>query len=201
MAWLNLKSNIPIEQLEFQKIIQGFVFMCPSAIKREKKNKDDQKRKTEYSYVSARKNSSFRKRGINKNLLTTILAVIRRPLVAIKTFAAIESSDDVETNIRTIAKNTTLSDPDYEIMVYKKRSDMSQAEAIFYYIRNAFAHGSFEVKKANTGKENIYIFESKKGNDIKAQMRLKESTLLKYIDLANKTDKEIRELQIKNKSL
>ena len=31
-------------------------------------------------------------------------------------------------------------------------------------------------------------------------MRLKESTLLKYIDLANKTDKEIRELQIKNKS-
>ena len=40
-----------------------------------------------------------------------------------------------------IAKNTTLSDPDYEIMVYKKRSDMSQAEAIFYYIRNAFAHG------------------------------------------------------------
>ena len=78
MAWLNLKSNIPIEQLEFQKIIQGFVFMCPSAIKREKKNKDDQKRKTEYSYVSARKNSSLEER-INKNLLTTILAVFADP--------------------------------------------------------------------------------------------------------------------------
>ena len=48
---------------------------------------------------------------------------------------------------------------------------MSDAEVVFYYIRNAFAHGDIEVIG---GGDRIYKLESKKKNDIKAQMILKE---------------------------
>jgi len=70
---------------------------------------------------------------------------------------------------------------------------MSDAEAIYYYIRNAFAHGSFEV--AEQAGRRIYLIESSKDGIIKARMRLREETLLHYIELANMTPAEIKALQ------
>ena len=70
---------------------------------------------------------------------------------------------------------------------------MSDPEAFYYYIRNAFAHGSFEVIPTNNG--NVYLLESSKDGAVKAQMRLKETSLIEYIRLANLTATEIKALQ------
>ena len=75
-----------------------------------------------------------------------------------------------------IEKNIGLSDPNFEMIIMHTRNDMSKACAIFYYIRNGFAHGLFDVKN------NIYCFESSKNGVTKAKVRLKEETLLKWID-------------------
>lgn len=76
-------------------------------------------------------------------------------------------------SINAIEKNISLSDPNFEMIIMHT---MSKACAIFYYIRNGFSHGSFNVKN------NIYCFESSKNGITKAKIRLKEETLLKWID-------------------
>ena len=141
--------------------------------------------------------SSFRSRGIDKSLFETILAQIRRPLNNINTYMLIDSSDSVERAVNSIISSVSLGDPYYEMIVFQERSDMSNAEAFYYYLRNAFAHGSFEVSSTNTG--NVYFLESSKDSNVKARMRLKESSLLEYIRLANLTAGEIRSLQRRRK--
>ena len=196
MPWVNLKKPIPVTNPIFQDIVSGLVFNCPSSTERRVKTGVNGKRKAQYkvSYtpVSAR-GVSFRRRGITKSLFVTILAQIRRPLSATKTYALIQSSESVESTVESITNATSLSDPYYEIIVFQKRSDMSDTEALYYYIRNAFAHGSFEVVATNGG--NVYLLESSKDGTIKAQMRLKETSLSEYIRLANLTVAEIKALQ------
>ena len=72
---------------------------------------------------------------------------------------------------------------------------MPDTEAIYYYIRNAFAHGSFEF--TDVGDRRILVLESSKDGKLKAQMRLRESTLLKMIELSRKTATEIYGMQKK----
>lgn len=71
---------------------------------------------------------------------------------------------------------------------------MSDAEAVFYYIRNAFAHGSFEVV---SGSDPIYKLESKKNGVVKAQLLLKQTTLIKLADLSERSRTDIEKLQRK----
>ena len=82
-------------------------------------------------------------------------------------------------------------------MVYQHRSDMSDAEAIYYYIRNAFAHGSFEVKSSKG--ERCYLLQSDKDSKVKAQMQLKESTLLRLLELSQMSANDLREKQRKKR--
>lgn len=195
MAWWT-KSAIPFNDSEFQFFVNAFVFECPVCIRKKVKlrsmSNKKQKSKTQYKPVSAR-GCSFNSRGVIGNLLTTILAQIRRPLAKNNAYATIESTGDVEEKVQSIINETALSDINFELMVYKTRSDMPDTEAIFYYIRNSFAHGSFEIK--NQGGERIYILESSKDENIKAQMRLKSTTLNHYIELANLSVGEIKSLQ------
>ena len=50
-------------------------------------------------------------------------------------------------------------------MIFMAREDMSKAEAIYYYIRNAFAHGDFKVSSANG--EKISNLTSTKNKNLK----------------------------------
>ena len=81
--------------------------------------------------------------------------------------------------VNKIEKSSTLSDKYFELIAMTERSDMSKTSAIFYYIRNAFAHGSFSVIKDEA--RTIYYLESAKADTVKAQIRLREETLLKWI--------------------
>ena len=86
-----------------------------------------------------------------------------------------------------------MSDTNFELVVFQKRTDMSDTEAFYYYIRNAFAHGSFEIINTDSGK--IYKLESGKDDSVKAQMRLKESSLKRYIDYSMLSASEVKALQ------
>ena len=196
MPWVNIHRSIPTDNRIFRDIICGLVFNCPSSTERKEKigvyENGNTKYKSTYKPVSARE-VSFRERGINSGLFATIMAQVRRPLNKEKTYALIQSSESVETTVNSIMGTTSLSDPYYEIVVFQKRSDMSDPEAFYYYIRNAFAHGSFEVIPTNN--VNVYLLESSKDGAVKAQMRLKETSLIEYIRLANLTATEIKALQ------
>lgn len=200
MPWVNTNQRIPITNTIFQEIINGLVFNCPSSTEHKVKIgvNDNGKAKYKYKYipVSAR-NASFRERGICKDLFVTILAQIRRPLSQTKTYALIENTESVELTVNSIISTCPLNDPYYEIIVFQKRPDMTDTEALYYYLRNAFAHGSFEVIGSNNG--NVYLLESSRDGSARAQMRLKENTLKEYIKLANLTADEIKALQRRKK--
>ena len=158
------------------------VFKCPTSIKKGK----------EYVNVSKR-NCSFKDKNITHGLLNTLLSEMRRSLVAIGTYIPISNDEKVEKRYRDLQKKILLNDPNYEMIIYKERNDMSKTDAIYYYIRNSFAHGDFEIITVNDNR--IYKLESEKNNEIKAWIRLKEKTLLRYIELCNLSPHQIVELR------
>jgi len=193
-------GEIPVNDITFNQLVVALVFECPSSIRKKviDKEADDHKKKIEvYSPVSSRK-KSFREQNITKDLLTTILTQMRRPLQQNKAYFVLEYSDDVIKRVESLTKSSTLKDPNFELIVMKKRGDMSESEAIFYYIRNAFAHGSFEVKHFDSLK--VYYFESSKDKNIKAMMRLRESTLLQFAKLSQMDASQIKSFQKKRRS-
>lgn len=197
MQWWSV-SKIPYDKLE--KLVYTFIFLCPSStIKKEKVGtnyKGKPAYKKTYVPVSAR-NCSFKERGITGSLLRTILVQIRNPLINKGTYVALENNISVEEKVEAILSDKTLKDPTFDILVFHKRSDMPETEAIFYYIRNAFAHGSFQIQSSENG--NVYLLESKKNKIITAQLRVKENTLKRYINLLEMTPDQIKEIRIRRK--
>lgn len=179
---INTKGEIPYSDPKFQKIVNTFVFYCPAATVTSKKKEKNKK----WDNVSAR-DCSFRSRGITGTLLSTITAHIKR-ILKNELYKKIGNDEKVDIIFE--------SDSSSEKIVFKANSQMSDSEVVYYYIRNAFAHGSFEV--IDNG-ERFYKLESKKRDNIKAQMILKESTLMKLGDLSLYSKKQIEALQKKKK--
>ena len=176
---IDITKKIPDDNV-FHSIINSFVFHCPSAMVTSKKKA---KVKT-YESVSVRE-CAFRSKGITGTLLTTITAQIKRTVKS-GFYHKIENSETVE--------DVFDKDTSKEKIVFLGNSQMSDAEVVFYYIRNAFAHGDFEVLP---GTERVYKLESKKKNTIKAKMILEESTVLKLAKLAAVSKSQVEKLQKK----
>lgn len=200
MDWWKKTNNIPMTNKQFQSIVKGFVFECPCCTRHTKTigiGAGGEKRKQlTYVPVSARA-ESFKNRGITGHLLTTILAQIRKPLARNNAYAALQPSEDIILAADRLIFTSSHSDTMFELMVFHKRTDMPDAEAIYYYIRNAFAHGSFEV--IDRGVDTVYLIESSKEGKPKARMRINEKTLLRYLELKNMTSSDIKALQRKRK--
>lgn len=201
MTWWNKNSVIPTDNENFRRIIEEFVFKCPSCDEKKTRigvNENGKPRyKRKYTPVSAR-NRTFRKNGITGNLLTTVLAQIRRPLVKKGTYALLNSKESVENKVNEIIRNQNFEDPYFEIIVFQKKSGMTDPETFYYYIRNAFAHGSFEVKSNSKG-EKIYCLECSNNGELKGRFRLKESSLISYAKFSDMSVAEIKALQRKKK--
>jgi len=166
-----------------------FILNCPSSIK---KNKN-------YYPVSAR-NCSFKERGIKDALLRTLLAQIKKELPNRKCYVKVKPGESIENAIQQMNKESNLTDGEHEYIVLTEHHAMSETESVYYYIRNAFAHGSFNVGLSKDN-DHMYSLESKKENVLKSQMLLKEATLETYITLMKKTPDKIKEHQRKKKSL
>lgn len=196
MGWWNPKAKIPIESEEFGKIVRDLVFECPSSNRHEVsdgKRPDGKKSKsTFYQPVSAR-NTSFHARGISGGLFLTILGEITGPLKRKDRYIRVENGQTVEEVAASAVKRLGSDAMKRDLLVFAPRSDMPDTEAIFYYIRNAFAHGSFEVQDADC--RRMYLLESDKKGKPLAMMRLSEQTLLHYAQLAHLSVKEIKNLR------
>lgn len=177
---INVEANIPSSNPLFQSFIESFVFNCPSATVVSKK-KDKNKK---YKSVSARE-CSFRLRGITGTLLNTMTAQIKK---RVEFYQKVDNGQKVE--------DVFDSNRYDEKIVFKGNNQMSDAEVVFYYIRNAFAHGSFEY----VPDANAYKLESKRDGVVKAQILLKEDTLKKLSELASLDKKSIEAFQKKRKN-
>lgn len=201
MNWCNCNSPISYEGNRLIEAIDFFVLHCPASIRSSVKDgiwpDGKKKRKKIYKDVSVR-DCSFHRNGISGNLLSTILAEIRRPIAKQGLFQVIKADADVEATAEALLCSRTGSDQWPDLMVMHTRSDMPDSESIFYYIRNAFAHGSFEVIRDDK-RQPIYRLECKKDGIVKAQMQLKEKTIIRLKQLAEMNPGEIKQLQKRKK--
>ena len=174
-------TDIPFKNENFQKILTFYLFNSPCEIsKGTKENK---------TYIPVSKvDKTFSKQGWTDKNLNTLIAKMKNMSNHLE-YYPISSNQ----SINTIEKNIGLSDPNFEMIIMHTRNDMSKACAIFYYIRNGFAHGLFDVKN------NIYCFESSKNGVTKAKVRLKKETLLKWIDCFYELPKKRKSYDKKSK--
>jgi len=172
--WWDKGTNIPLNDANFQKIIDFYLFNSPCETEKGSKKKGTKA----YTKVSKRANT-LRSQGWTGGYLNTLLASMKHTASSRLEYHTFGNKTDIKTEIDKIEKHSTLSDKHFVLIVMTDRSDMSKTSAIFYYIRNAFAHGSFSVVK--DGSKTIYYLESAKDDAVKAQIRLREETLLRWI--------------------
>lgn len=170
-------------------IALDFILYCPASVK-----------KGNQIFPVSRRGCSFKERGIQKTLLQTMLSQVKKELPSRKCYLKIKAGESLVEKIHSMGKTDVLSDLNHEYIVLCEHSSMSETEAVFYYIRNAFAHGSFSVEDVD-GSNRRYLLECDKDDIPKARMLLKESTLKRYRDLIRITPKELAALQKKRKSL
>ncbi len=187
--WYKENSKNPYKDENFQLIIDFFLFKCPSF---EIKNNKDKK---EYRRVS-NMGISLREQGWKGTFLTTLLSSMKHTFSKQLVYDIIDCKDNFLDKFNNIISNINNNDSDYEVIIYVKNNNMSKTSSIFYYIRNALAHGSFSISNK---KYRTYYFESKKNENVKARMRIREQTLLKWIDTFYKNPVEVRNENKKKK--
>lgn len=188
--WIRRYGEIPLGCKNFQRILDFYLFQCPCETKKGSKEKDN----ITYSCVSMRGNT-LRQRGWTGGHLNTLLSAMKDTTSKQLTYYHLPGNKNILSEVKSIEKNSTLSDSNFEMIVIAERSDMSLTSSIFYYIRNALAHGSFMVNG------DIYSFESSKDGTTKAAIRLREETLLKWIkDVSLSPEKLKKVLQSERKT-
>lgn len=132
------------------------------------------------------KGVSFRKLGWSKGGFNTLHALMRE-------VSGFPNGNWIDAPVKEIeAKLNGLNrldtfDGSFEFAVHSVKSGLNKTEALFYFIRNSFAHGGFKTSKYKG--ELYYIFENKQGNQIKGRAVIKESTLLHWITVIKKGPK------------
>lgn len=71
---------------------------------------------------------------------------------------------NVEENLRILGRLDNY-DCSFEFAVHTVRSDLNKTSALFYFIRNAFAHGGFRINKYNG--EIYYALENRQNGELK----------------------------------
>lgn len=170
--WWDKNKKIPFHNENFVKILDFYLFHCPSEITKKKGTAKI------YTRVSKRA-KTLRSQGWIEGYANTLIACMKRNLKNPHQYCVCNSNENIAEKTEELESSCTLSDKHFEMLVITERHDMNKASAIFYYIRNAFAHASFSVITVNN--RNIYYFESKKDETVKARIRLNENTLLEWI--------------------
>ena len=177
----NKMNPIPLTDKNFQRILRFYLFETPVRTFCRKKKDDpgatsDQphpKFNYEFRKVSKR-GITFSERGLDGPKLNSLRAAMVR-MTGVELHAV---DDDVE-------KNSEEMDAEY-IIIKRNENNVSITEGYFYCIRNAFAHGDFDVEG------NVYTLKNEAGGKVKGMARLKEDSLLAWIDLVSMDIEEIK---------
>ena len=172
-------SKIPYQDDNFQKILDFYLFGCPMRLPGKKDGQVSQHGKI------------FEERKIQKGSLKTLYALLKKHTASasidcegIKLNASerARSEDRIIQHINASQK----SDTQFESLIFVVNPEIGVTKSIFYSIRNALAHGSFSV--SGTGEKRTYCLENRKDGVLKARIRLREKTLLNWIELVEKPE-------------
>ena len=192
-TWWKKADTNPLNEANFQKIINFYLFECPCEIEQGSESKGNKR----YTAVSKR-GTTFRQKGWTGGNLNTLLSAMKKTDNGLLKYHVFSVGEDISAKTDTIEKESSLSDQHFEMVVMAERSDMNKTSSVFYYIRNALAHGSF--CQVLSSRQKIYYFESTRKGKIYARIRLKETTLLKWIDYFNSSPQELKSSKKSNKS-
>ena len=170
---MEIKHQIPIENLNFQKIIKFYLFECPVETKQKVNviNNGKKTQRTLYRKVSHR-GKSFKERKLKRGDFISLKAAMIR-----SSYGLILSASNEEPKSPNV---------DEYIVIKKNEDHVNIIEGYFYCLRNGFAHGSFDVNG------NYYIFENSYEGKLKGIARLKENTLLEWIDLCSMSPTQLK---------
>ena len=177
------QSSIPISNDNFQRILLFYLFECPvktfNRVKKEKENPVDSSEQPhpKYNYHFKRvsyRGLSFADRGISGGKLNSFRAAMKRVADTNIILRAVDEITDIDSN--------------HEYIIIKRNvGNVSDTEGFFYCIRNAFAHGSFEVSESR-----VYYFDNYVGDMLKGKAKIREKTLLAWIDLFNSDVEQLK---------
>lgn len=184
-TWWERADTNPLNEANFQKIINFYLFECPCEIEQGSIGKGNKR----YTAVSKR-GTTFRQKGWTGGKLNTLFAAMKKTDNGPLNYHVFSVGEDISTKTYNIERECSLSDQHFEMVVMAERSDMNRTSSVFYYIRNALAHGSFCQVLSSTQK--IYYFESTRNDKVYARIRLKETTLLKWIEYFNSSQQKLK---------
>lgn len=184
-VWWNRAESIPVKDSNFQKILNFYLFNCP-VVYTQKRNK-----KVIKKAVSERA-KTFIDQGWEGYAIPTLLSEMKNCAYNL--------------NYKPLKKNVLIDNSFLqkeeiqagEMIFFLEREDMGDMYAIYYGIRNAFAHGSFSVVKQQS--EMVYYLQSAKEGVTKSAMRLRERTLLKWIELFYSTTDDLAKIKKERKN-
>lgn len=84
---------------------------------------------------------------------------------------------DVEHKLKELGRFDSY-DCSFEFAIHSVKEGLNKTEALFYLIRNGFAHGGFNKSKYKN--EYFYAFENRQGSTLKGRAVLREATLLAW---------------------
>ncbi len=171
-----MMTQIPLTNKAFQRIIQFYLFECPvrtrERIPKKERVEPRDKYKFRFKRVSKR-GKTFEERKLDGARLNTLRAAMKRV-----------TNVTMETMERDVVAPECVGE---YIVIKKNEENTSITEGLFYCIRNALAHGDFDVEKG------VYELRNRSGENIKGLARLKEKTLLKWIELVDMTVEELKQ--------
>lgn len=181
--WIDSTYTPSLAGKNFQKIVVFYLFNCPCEIRTKEKGK------TKYRKVSSR-GTTFREQGWNNDNVNKLFSAMKKASTAELPILHDFTEEDITFEAEKREKNIPLKDKNFEMVFFKKHNAMNLPSSVFYYIRCALAHGSFSIVDKNGVK--TYYLESRKNGKVKARIRLREKTLLEWIDLFNSSSSALK---------
>jgi len=159
-------SNVYKLKKEDRELIEFYLINCPV---------DYKKKKTKEYVVVSHKGPTFTSLNYQSAEITKLLKTFNKTIN--NNIVRCSNHQEVEAAEARIKHDKGYSDRNFEYVAIIENTDMFRTRTLFYMIRNALAHGSFE------NKDKVYYFKAEKDKKLKALMRLKYTTL---IDLKNR---------------
>ena len=169
----------------FNRIIQFYLLECPVRtriqipVKDRDPNDSQAKYKCLFKKVSQR-GLTFEERGLDGPNLNVLRAAMKR-VTNVKLIVV-----DTEDEIKSISSELDLLSKQEYIIIKRNEGNVSVTEGYFYCIRNAFAHGDFDVDGSTYRLRNVVHGE------IRGVAKLLEISLVKWIDLVSMSIEDIK---------
>jgi len=129
---------------------------------------------------TSRKGKTFRELGWRGHGFLKLQAAMRDCSALTNTNWVACATKDIEVELEG-KKRLTNFDCSFEFAIHTVKDGLNKTEALFYLIRNGFAHGGFRL--CEFGGETFYVFESKDRSKLKGRAILREKTLLAWMQI------------------